>query len=63
MPVSESRKNANVKWDKENMTTLSCRVTKKKAEEFKVACRKLDTVPNRVLMKAINDTIEEAEGA
>ena len=57
MPVSESRKKANTKWDKEHMTIVACRVTKDKAQKFKDACEKIGTVPNQVLLKAVDDTI------
>lgn len=61
MPLSESKKAANTKWDKENMTTVGCRITKAKAMEFKVACITLDTKPNQVFLKAIDQTIGEAK--
>ena len=62
MPVSQSQKKATEKWDKQNMTCISCRITKEKAVLFKDACKKTGTVPNRVLLGAINDTIQKAEG-
>lgn len=60
-PVSEARKAANARWDRENMTTVGCRITKVKAFEFKMACLALGTRPNQVFMKAIAETIEEAK--
>lgn len=62
MSISDSKKMANVKWDKTNMTNLACRVTRDKATQFKEACTKLETNPNAVLLKAVNETIEKAEG-
>lgn len=62
MVVSNSQKEASAKWDKSHMTNLACRVTREKAEKFKTACQRLGTVPNAVLLKAVNDTIEKAEG-
>lgn len=62
MSTSESRKRATMKWDKANMTTVSTKVRKEKAIQFKEACKKLHTIPNRVLLHAINETIEKAEG-
>lgn len=59
--VSDAQKTASRKWAKENMTTLGCKVTKVKAEQFKEACRQLNTVPNQVLLQAVNDTIKQAE--
>lgn len=61
MSVNDARKRANAKWDKENMTTLGCRVTKTKAMQFKQACQQLGIVPNAVLLQAVEQTIERAE--
>lgn len=55
------KNNAVRKWDKENMTALSCRVAKKKAEEFRQACKKLGLVPNALFLEVVNKTIEKAE--
>lgn len=38
MALTESRKRANAKWDKENMATLGCKVKKSEAEAFKAYC-------------------------
>ena len=62
MSVNESKKKANAKWDKQNMTTVGCKVTKEKAAQFKAACEKLGIVPNQVFLQAINTVIEKAEG-
>lgn len=61
MTVPESQKAAAVKWDKENMTNIACRVTKKKAKKFRLACQKNETNPNAVLLAYINEYIEKAE--
>ena len=61
MPSTEAQKLARRKWDKENMTQVACRLTKKKATVFKEACQKIGISPNRVLLNAIDQTIEEAE--
>lgn len=60
--VSDARKAANARWDKEHMTTVSCKVTKEKAALFRESCRKLDLVPNQVILKTINEIIQQAEG-
>jgi len=60
MAVSQAQKAASAKWDKENMTTLSTRVTKQKAQAFRQACADLNTKPNQVFLKAIDETIAEA---
>lgn len=61
MSVPPSQKNAAVKWDKENMTNIACRVTKEKAKKFRLACQKNDTNPNAVLLAYINEYIEKSE--
>lgn len=48
-------------WDRGNMTTLNCRVTKTRAAEFKEACAKLGTNVNAVFLKAISKTIDQAK--
>ena len=58
--MTEARKKANVKWDKENMTVVGCRVTRSKAEEFKAACKTLGVVPNQILLRTVDNTIAEA---
>lgn len=59
--VSDAQKTASRKWSKENMATLGCKVTKAKAAQFKDACQKLGIVPNQVLLRAVDDTIKQAE--
>ena len=59
MPT-QSQKNARDKWDKQHMTHITCKLTREKAMEFKAACAKLETVPNRVMLQAVADTIEKA---
>lgn len=48
-------------WDRENMTTVCCRITRKKQEEFREACTRLNTNMNAVLLSAVNQTIEAAK--
>ena len=59
--VSNAKREANVRWDKENMTILGCRVTRAKAEKFKAACCEMGTTPNAVLLKTVDEVIERAE--
>ena len=59
--VSEAQKAASAKWNKENMTVLGCKVTKKKADEFREACKKLELVPNQVFRQTIDQVIENAK--
>ena len=58
--MDEARKRANQKWDRQNMTVIGCKVTKEKAQAFKEACAALGTIPNRVLMDLIDQTIKKA---
>lgn len=53
--VSEKKKASNSKWDKENMTTLACRVKKDYAAKFRAACAAQGTTPNAVLKQAADD--------
>lgn len=61
MAVPESRKKANLKWDKENMTTLGCKVRKEQAEAFKVYCAEQGKTSNTVLKEYVFGCIEEDE--
>lgn len=56
--VSDSRKRANAKWDKENMTVLACKMRKEVADKFKKACAAEDTTSNAVLQQAVRDYID-----
>ena len=57
--VSEKKKASNAKWDKENMTTLACRVKKEYAAKFRAACAAQGTTPNAVLKQAADDFLKE----
>lgn len=61
MPVSESQKQAAIKWDKANMINVCCRVTRKKKEAFQQACERLGTTMNAVLLRAVDEVIAAAE--
>ncbi len=49
MAIPESRKRANSKWDKENMTTLGCKIRKEQAADFKAYCEAQGKTSNTVL--------------
>ena len=53
------RKRANAKWDKENMTTLGCKVKKEYAAKFRAVCAAQGTTPNAVLKQAADDFMRE----
>ena len=57
--TSEAQKRARDKWNKDNLTVLTCNVTKKKKEQFKLACQKAGTTQNAVLLAAVNKFLEE----
>lgn len=59
MAVSDAQRRARDKWNRENLTVLTCNVTKKKKEEFKRVCAKEKTTQNAVLLDAVNRFIEE----
>jgi hypothetical protein len=49
MSVPVSKRAANDKWDKENMTTLGCKVKKEDAAAFKAHCKQQGKTSNTVL--------------
>lgn len=49
MAVSDAQKKAAAKWDKENMTTLGCKVKKSEAEQFKAYAKEQGTTANSLL--------------
>ena len=57
--VSENKRKSNLKWDRENMTTLGCRVRVTKADEFKAVCRIIGTTPNEVFRRAMDKVLED----
>lgn len=57
MTLSEARKKANAKWDKENMSTLSCKVKKDEAEAFKAKCAEDGKTINTVLRNFVHSFI------
>lgn len=57
--VTEARKRANSKWDKENMVVLACKVKRETAEQFKAACAAQGTTSNAVLQQAVKAYLSE----
>lgn len=57
--VTEARKRANAKWDKENMVVLACKVKRETAEQFKAACAEQGTTSNAVLQQAVKAYLDE----
>ena len=63
MAVAESRKRANAKWDKENMTTLGCKIKRTQAAAFKAYCENQGITSNTVLKDFVLGCIGEQEMA
>ena len=63
VPVSEKKKVSNARWDKDNMTTLGCRVRKEQAAAFKEYCAENGKTSNTVLKEYVLDCIEQNGGA
>lgn len=59
MSLSEARKAANAKWDKETMSTLACKVKKAEAAAFKEYCARQGKTSNTVLKEFVLETIEQ----
>lgn len=66
MAPRESQKKASLKWDKENMTVLSCKVRKEQATTFKAYCAEQGKTSNTVLkdyvLECIGDQDEKEAG-
>lgn len=62
MAISEAQKKSRDKWDKENMSTLGCKVKKEQAEKFKEYAKKIGVTSNTLLkdyvLKCINEDYE-----
>ena len=63
MAPRESQKKASLKWDKENMTVLSCKIRKPQAAAFKVYCENQGSTSNTVLKDFVLGCIGEQEMA
>ena len=60
MPMSEARKRANAKWDRQNMATIGVRLRKPEAEQFKAICKERAATPNSVLVKLVRAIIADS---
>ena len=61
MALRESQKRASLKWDKENMTVLSCKIRKEQAIAFKAHCESQGSTSNTVLKDFVLGCIGEQE--
>ena len=59
MAVSEAQKRASNKYNKENMTTLGCKVKREQAAAFKEYCSERGKTSNTVLKEYVERCIEE----
>ncbi len=67
MAVSEAQKKASAKYQKENISSLACRVKKEQAERFKLYCSSIGKTSNAVLrdyvLQCIGDNAPTTEEA
>lgn len=61
MAPSESQKRASLKWDKENMIVLGCKVKRTQAAAFKSYCAEHGKTSNTVLKDYVLDCIGESD--
>lgn len=61
MAPSESQKRASLKWDKENMIVLGCKVKRTQAAAFKSYCAERGKTSNTVLKDYVLDCIGESD--
>lgn len=61
MAVSPAKRASNAKWDRENMTTLGCRVKRDDAERYHAAAAAQGTTVNAVMRKALDEMLSITE--
>lgn len=57
MPVSKARRRANNRWDAQNMTVFSVKMTNRGAETLRAACAAAGVTPHSVFLAAARDFI------
>ncbi len=57
----EVHRRSNVKWDREHMRSISCRVRTEQADLFKKYCAENNTTPGRVVKDFVLGVIEKYE--
>lgn len=57
MPVSKARRRANNRWDAQNMTVFSVKMTNRDAETLRAACAAAGVTPHSVFLAAARDFI------
>ena len=61
MAPSDAQKRAVIKWDKENMAVVGCKVKKEQADRFKAYCSEIGKTSNAVLRDYVLDCIGEKQ--
>lgn len=59
--LSESRKKANAKWDRDNMTVLGCKVRKDYADRIRAAAAGQGETVNAIIKRSLDAYLEEFE--
>ncbi len=59
--VSAAQKKARDKWDKENMQTIGCKLTREQAERFKQYAASQGTTANSLLKQYVESVIGPAD--
>ena len=60
MAISPAKKASNARWDKDNMTTLGCRVKREDAEKYHAAAKSQGTTINAVLKCALEELLDDS---
>lgn len=59
--VTKAKRASNNRWDKENMSVLTCKMRNETAASFRAACKLVGTTPNAVFRAAAEDLIERVK--
>ena len=59
--LTDAQRRANNKWDKENMSNISCKMRQEIAEEFKAAAKANGTTPNALIRAWIDGYIQNCK--
>lgn len=59
--VTKAKRASNNRWDKENMSVLTCKMRNETAASFRAACKLVGTTPNAVFRAAAGDLIEQVK--
>ena len=62
MPMTDSQRKANRKWDSANYTAIACKPKREVTEQFRENCRATGTTPNAVLVSAVEFFNRDPEG-